>query len=476
MLKQLIKPICLLLIVGFFLTSCKFPYQPVLPPAPVDNEAIVLDDNNTDELINPEDTSNVNKKEDSDYYSENYIRYSDYIYQKNIHSIIFEKASVELSQAIIPLNGEEQLLLRFDDISGKYKELKYTIVLCDATWNPVDLEPIEYIEGYYENTITNYTYSLNTLQNYVHYELLFPNQQIKPKLSGNYILLVYQNDGTKAGDLVLSRRFMVYDQKLQVDADLRPATLLDERKYKQKIDFSINTASFPIYDPYNDLKVVLRQNNRWDNAIWNLKPKMIKGEILDYNYDRENVFSGINEFRELDMKSLVYQSMYIQRIDSDKRNYYVHLKEDERRSFKTYATKKDINGKKYIKNEEAKYDSHIESEYAYVHFYLNYPQILAHGDVYVFGALSDWRFKEENKMQYNFEKKRYEARIYLKQGYYNYLYAFVENNSDVADIAFIEGQHFQTENDYSILVYYRQAGTYYDQLIGIKFLNSLEYK
>jgi Type 9 secretion system plug protein 1st domain len=470
MLKQLTKYIFTLFLIMIFISSCKFPYQPVIAPIAIEKE-----DNDIAEGI-PVTTEDTITPLENDYFEDNYLRYQDYTYKKDIKSIIFEKASLDLSVPIIPLQSEEKLLLRFDDLSGKQKDYKYKIVLCDAKWNPIEAEPIEYIEGYQENYIETYDFSLNTIQSFVHYELLFPNENIRPKVSGNYVIFVYLNDGKSMGDYVLSRRFMVYEPLLNIDANVHPATLLDDRNYKQEIDFDIKTSGFHIDAPYRDLKVVIRKNRRWDNAIWDLKPSLVKGDILEYNYERENVFSGGNEYREVDIKSLQYQSININNIDYDLNSYNVYLLPDQRRSFKVYSTIKDINGKKYIKNEEAKYDSHLESEYVYVHFFLEYPQILVDGDIFVFGALSDWQLNDENKMKYNFDKKRYETSLYIKQGYYNYLYAFVENGEEVADVSFIEGQHQETENDYMILVYYKEPGSYFDRLVGIKFLNSLEYE
>jgi len=471
MLKLFAKYIYILFLI-VFISSCKFPYQPVIAPIAIEEDKEIAEDIKNIPLATKDTILTTN----NDYFNNNYLRYQDYIYKKNIKSIIFEKAELDLSMPIIPLKGDERLLLSFDDLEGGQQEYKYKIVLCDAKWKPIEVDAVEYIEGYPENYIENYDFSLNTIQSFVHYELLFPNENIRPKVSGNYVLFVYLNDGEEIKDYVFSRRFMVYESLLSIDANIHPATLLDERKYKHEIDFNINTSGFHIDAPYRDLKVVIRKNMRWDNAIWDLKPSIVKGDVLEYNYERENVFSGGNEYREVDIKSLQYQSMNIKNIDFDQNNYHVYLLPDQRRSFKTYSTIKDINGRKYIKNEEAKYNSHLESEYVYVHFYLEYPQILVDGDIFVFGALSDWQLNDENKMKYNFEKKRYEASLYIKQGYYNYLYAFVENGDDVADVAFIEGQHQETENDYMILVYYKEPGSYFDRLVGIKFLNSLEYE
>jgi hypothetical protein len=412
----------------------------------------------------------VSGQQDIDYYQKEYIRFTDHIYKDNIKTVLFHRAGWELTPPVIHLNTDEHLQLSFDDLDGDVKNYLYTIVHCDANWSPSALLPNEYLEGYTEDRIEDYKFSFNTIQTYTHYDLILPNRDINYFLSGNYLLKVYDTDSS---DMVLTMRFMVVNPKVSVTGHVRRASNVEERNYQQEIDFSINTKDYPIYEPYRSLNVIIMQNNRWDNSIINLKPKMVVGDDLDYNYDAENVFDGGNEFRNVDIKSLHYQSQHIKAFGYENRTNHVYLWEDEPRSFKVYHSEEDINGNHLISCEDAD-DVSIECDYAWIHFSLHYPALLTGGNLYVYGALTNWQFINEGKMIYDPGKKEFCDSLYLKEGYYDYLYLFVENGTTRGDSGMIEGNHYETGNDYSIYVYYRSPGYLYDELIGIKTLNPRE--
>ncbi len=411
-----------------------------------------------------------NHTNDDDYFYENYLRYENYIYKENIKTILFHKQGWELTYPIINLNSEDKLKLSFDDLDGDIKDYYYTIIHCDANWQPSDLLPADYIEGFIENQIQDYKYSFNTLYRYIHYNLIIPNENIQPKISGNYILKVYEDyDET---NLVLTKRFVIVEHKVTISANVKRATLLDLRKSSHEIDFTLSYSAYSINNPYRDIKVVIAQNNRWDNVITNLKPLFVKYNELVYDYEEDNVFSGGSEYRYFDIKSVRYQSDRIWKIHYEKPYYHIYLFNDEKRTFKIYYFYQDLNGKCFIKVQEGE-DSEVEADYVYVHFTLPYDSPIIDGNIYVFGGLSDWSFNTNNQMKYNFDKKAYELTLLLKQGYYNYEYVHLKDGSKVADNTFIEGSHYETENDYIIYVYHRDVNSRYDKLIGFEIVNSL---
>lgn len=408
---------------------------------------------------------------EADYYKKTFLRYEDYTYHPTIHTVLLYKKGFELAPPLIQLGSTEKLVLSFDDFSNDYKTYYYTIIHCDANWKPSDLMSAEYIDGFTEEQIDTYTPSFNTLQKYYHYQLNFPSENLKPTKSGNYILKVYLNNDTD-DNLVLTRRFMIFEQQVLVNGSVKRATSNQEMNYKQEIDFTVSYPNYSISSPYTDLKVVLTQNNRWDNAIFSLKPKYVKNNLLDYDYNEENTFNGGNEYRHFDMKTIRFISDRIHKVTTDTLGCHVYLMPDSRRSFTTYSSMEDINGKKLIKTDNAITDSDIEAEYAHVHFTLPYFEQIADGNIYIFGALTDWQYKKEAIMKYDAKMKAYEGSLYLKQGYYNYLYLFLPNNEKTGDETIIEGNHYDTENDYTIYVYHQEQGTSYDKLIAVKILNS----
>ncbi|MGZ3900698.1 MAG: type IX secretion system plug protein, partial [Bacteroidia bacterium] len=212
--------------------------------------------------------------EEEDYVNDNVLKYDDYNYKSNIKTVKIHESTWEYASPLINLNSNEQIELSFDDIEGDQKQYSLTFVHCNADWTPSDLMISEYLSGFFDLNFINFTFSMNTLQKYTHYTILFPQQNLKFTKSGNYIVYVYSNGDKK--DLVLSRRIMVYDDKVTLASTFRQSTG-DEQFNKQHIDFTIYNSGYDITNPYTDLKVVLTQNNRWDNAVTNIKPTFMGG-------------------------------------------------------------------------------------------------------------------------------------------------------------------------------------------------------
>ncbi|MBN2728045.1 MAG: DUF5103 domain-containing protein [Bacteroidales bacterium] len=412
----------------------------------------------------------IKNDDPDDYFVEDRMKYEDLIYIPTIKSVVLHGSDWVFSPPILDFGGEQTLALHFDDLSENTKEFRYTFILCDAEWKPVDLLQMEYLDGFFEEEITDYAYSRNTYQPYIHYKAIIPGNNMKPTRSGNYLLKVWYNENGEE-KLAVTRRFYINEHQLGITANVKQGTDIETRNYRQEVDFEINSGSFELINPYQNLHIVVQQNGRYDNAITNLKPRMVKGNIYDYNYESGNSFDATNEFRFFDIKSLSYNSENIAKIDRQDQMYHVYLTNDERRPFQRYESGDDINGRFLIKNDDGS-DTDTESEYVWVHFFLKYPNPLSEGSVYIMGSLSDWNFTDANKMEYDFDRGGYADSLLLKQGYYNYLYAFLPNQKNIADDSYIEGRHYEADNDYTIYVYYREPGEIYDRLLGVLSLNS----
>ena len=412
----------------------------------------------------------------SQYFDSNFLRYDDFVYKKNIHTVQLQRDDYEFSAPVIKLGSNEKLKLTFDDLNADSKGYRFTIIHCDANWNPTDrLLQSEYISGFFDDGILDYQYSKNTIQKYVHYELLFPTENLKPTKSGNYLLKVFLE--YDQNNIILTRRFMVIDERLNIVPEVHHATIINDYSYKQEIDFTIQTTNYQITNPYQDLKVILMQNDRWDNAITKLKPQFVKDNELTYHNEEDNVFTGGNEFRNFDIKSLRWNSEFVKYITYDSlHNYNVYLFPGKRRNIFKYFSDRDINGKfKIVRQESSPNGSETEAEYVFVHFALPIEKPVEDGSVYIFGALTDWKYSNEYKMNYNKILSQYETTLYVKQGYYNYEYVYLKDNEKSGDETFIEGTHYETENDYVIYTYYKPMSSNYDQLIGMKRFNSMRY-
>ncbi|MCF8344267.1 MAG: DUF5103 domain-containing protein, partial [Bacteroidales bacterium] len=372
---------------------------------------------------------------------------------------------------LIRLNSTDQLKLTFDDMMADQKNYQYTIVHCDAYWQTSAIEPWEYIEGYETDLIEDFQISLGTAVPYTHYSLVFPNNYLQITKSGNYLLQVFTWNENDEKDLAFTQRFMVLKNTAETEGKIKKRFPEgDESGYLQAVSFSIIPKTFQIINPDENLKVVIRQNRRWDNAITDLQPTSVRPDRIEYDALQGNSFFSGNEYRNFDIKDLRNRTEQVKYIESTSEGYLVLLHPDERRTFKQYITEEDLNGLRLIRTEPDK-DPQTEGDYVYVNFRLPYDYPIGIGDLYLIGELTGWQLTSEAKMTYDFEEKAYTNTLFLKQGYYEYLYAFVPNESFKGKVNLIEGNHFETGNEYSIFVYYHEPGTDYDRLISFTVIS-----
>lgn len=402
-------------------------------------------------------------------YDTEELEIKNHIFYKNIKTVILHKSGFEMSEPIIQLQTGEKLQLSFDDLNdAKVNNYRYTIQHCDPHWRASDLIQNQYIDGYLEDYINDYEFSLNTTIPYIHYTLEFPNDYLRLTKSGNYVIKVFDED---EDDLIFIRRFKVIDPKINIDARIRPTERFSDRDKKQEIGFSIYRNNVYIPNPERDLYVVVQQNGRQDNMVYDIKLIRNLGNELDYNFNQKSIFDGGNEFRKFDIKSLKYRSEYIQQIEYIDKIHHVFLRNEKSRATNVYHFEHDINGQRFIQNSDGN-KSDIEADYCWVYFFISHKFLSNDGGLYIMGELTNWQFNPENKLAYNFSKQGFETQLLLKQGYYNYQYVFVDKANMIADFSLMEGNHFETTNDYNISVYYLEPGSYYYQLIGYQKISA----
>lgn len=411
-------------------------------------------------------TLNLSATEKADSYY-----YQNAVYRETIKSVQLFNEENELSNPVIELGSDTRLILKFDELSEAVGEYSYTIIHCDAQWNESYIQQMDYLSGFMDNPVTDYAMSFNTTVKYVNYQLQIPNEDCTPRLSGNYALVVFEGNDRK--NLVLIQRFYVVEPLVRIEGLVKKATFDPFQGDNQEVDFRIHHERLRLLNPREDIKVVVMQNRRWDNAIVNLKPLFIKENLLDYDYNKENVFPGGNEFRYFDLRTIRYTGENIQNIEFFRPVYHVTLVPDVLRTQKEYFFYKEMNGNFVIESQDRVTDYDTECDYAFVHFFLPVPSELTGGSVNVFGALTGWNANQTNQMKYNFQKAGYELTMLLKHGYYNYQYVYVPQGAQKADATNLEGSHFETENEYQIFAYYRDLSSRYDRLVGFTNLNSL---
>lgn len=384
----------------------------------------------------------------------------------NIKTVSF----VQNNQNVMPIfQLGDVFQLEFDDLFGNEANYYYTISLCDYNWKPSDLSKNEYLQGFDDQRITNYFNSFNTLQVYSHYKLQLPNQLTQCKVSGNYLLKILNEDK----EIVFSRKFILYENLTTVPIQVRRGRKSEDLLTKHNLDFSIKSTNITFQDPLKNIQVLLIQNGQLSNPIKNIKPQYTIANDLIYKYDSETQFWAGNEYLYFDNKDIRVPANYISYVDSNQGVYNSHLYLNKDRSFNQYTFYPDINGNFVIRRLNAENNA-VESDYSWVFFTLYTPKNLEQKDVYINGMFNNFAINTENKMEFNATKGVYEKALMIKQGFSNYQYIVTDKNGKIDYENNIDGNFYQTENNYTILVYYRENGQRNDRVIGKGDASSLE--
>jgi hypothetical protein len=398
----------------------------------------------------------------------------DRIYMDNIHSVKLFVAGNQASYPIIQLNVTQMLELHFDDISNGVKNYNYTYILCDANWVPVDLSPFDFLQGFTQGRLGQYRSSSVAKTKYIHYQALLPEQSCMPKLSGNYLLKVYLNGDTSK--LAFTRRILVLNNIIPIGAKITQPFNTQLFRTHQKVQFTIDKTKLNILNQQQQLKVVVLQNFRWDNAITGVQPTFMRGNMYEYSNDNSFVFPAGREYRWVDLTSFRFQSERVDSADLNTTPFTVWLKPDPQRTNMRYVTYVDLNGMYEVRAIDVN-NPWWQGDYAKVHFTF-VPQNLnefANKNVYLIGELATGNCDNaECRMDYNPDKKIYEKTLLLKQGYYYYTYVTkaLNEKTNATETADTEGNYSETENSYTILIYYRSFSDRADELVGATTIDS----
>jgi hypothetical protein len=362
---------------------------------------------------------------------------------------------------------DDQFQLQFDDLFGNEANYYYEITHCDYNWNPSQIPKTDYLKGFDNQRIADYSNSFNTLQIYSHYKLSIPNASTQLLISGNYILNILNEDK----EIVFSRKFILYEDLVTVPIQIKRARMVSNLEFKHNLEFSIKSNAITFQNPLKNVKVVLLQNGQFYNSIANVVPQYTIGNDLIYKYDIQTQFWAGNEFLYFENKDIRAASNNVARVDSSNDIYSFYLYPNNARANYPYSLTQDINGNFVVKNINATNDA-IEADYAWVNFSLSAPSFRLKKDIYIAGMFNNYKLTPEYKMDYNAEKGIYEKAVLIKQGFTNFQYLIADNKGIIDSENAIDGNFYQTENDYSVLVYYRENTDRYDRVIGKGTANS----
>lgn len=383
----------------------------------------------------------------------------------NIKTVSF----VQSNENVVPIfKLGDGFQFQFDDLYGNEANYYFEIVHCDYNWIPTEIPKAEYMTGFDGQRIIQYENSINTLQIYSHYILPVPNQFMQLRISGNYMLKILDENR----EVILSRKFIVYEDLVTIPAQIRRARTANYLEYKHNVEFSIKSLAINFQTPIKNIKVALFQNGQLNNTIKNILPQYTIGNDLIYKYDTETQFWAGNEFLYFDNSNIRAVGNFIGLVDASSGIYNSYLYTSAARKNIQYTLFPDVNGNFVVRNIGAT-NNQIEADYAWVYFSLANLNLKDNQGIYITGMFNNYSLSPEYKMDFNAEKNTYEKAILIKQGFTNFQYQIADDKGNIDGENAPDGNFWQTENDYTILVYYRENNDRYQKVIGKATVNSI---
>jgi hypothetical protein len=399
----------------------------------------------------------------------------DAVYSPRIQTVLLHPNGNQLGPPIMSLGAVGALELHFDDLDANVRNYSYTFQLCNADWTPAILSQFDFISGFSQQRISTYRISSIAFTRYTHYQATLPDRNCAPSRSGNYILKVFLNGDTSK--LIFTKRMLVIKEQSAISAQVQQPFNGQIFRTHQKIQFKVAlNEGLNVVNQLQQIQVAILQNYRWDNAVTNIRPSFFSRNTLEYNTENDAVFPAGKEWRWLDMRSFRFQSDRIESVKYGTSSTEIIVRPDANRSTQRFNFFRDNNGMFTIETTES-INPLWQADYATVKFTFvpgnNGP--FPDKDVFIVGQLTNYNLNDSAKMVFNTEKGAYERSLFLKMGYYDYCYATIDRNDRKrkASFEFTEGNYWESENNYTILVYYRPLGGRADELIGITTVNSL---
>lgn len=395
---------------------------------------------------------------------------ADTVYYPHIKTVRLYNYGNQLSMPIINLNTNDQVELHFDDLHGDVKYYYYTFQICDRDWHPINLSQFDYLKGFTQMRINNYRFSSIAFTKYTHYQAIIPDRNSYPIRSGNYLLKVFLDGDTSK--VAFTKRLLVVDNRSVISARVTQPFTPQYFRTHQRLEFNVDVKGLNAFSAPQQVKVVVLQNYRWDNAVTNIAPTFIRGTSLQYNTENNLIFPAGKEWRWLDLRDFHLQSDRVKSADYKKNSTSIIVRTDHERNAERYIYYRDLNGMYSVETTQS-INPFWQSDYATVNFSFLPPDSAAYPgkDVYLFGQLTNYAFTDSTKMQFNPEKGMYETDLFLKQGYYSYTYIVADKN-DFANRQEADGNYYEAENTYTILVYYKSFNGRSDELIGATTIDS----
>ena len=391
--------------------------------------------------------------------------YRTQIFNSQIKTLQIGLVGVKFGLPVMELNSSDIMQVSFDEMSHEAHSYSYKVLHCNADWTPSDLNSFEYLKGFTSANITDQVTSLNTTYLYTHYSFQFPNSDFEFKISGNYVVIIYEDN--QLDNPIAQACFSIVEPHVSISGVVRGNTDFELSGKSQQLDFDLALNGYSVRDASADLKIVVRQNNRFDNQVTDIKPTYFTGQKLSYVNKRELIFEGGNEYHRFDISSVYAAGEGVSAIRYNQPHYDATLYDNKVQTSKSYTYDQDVNGR-FVVNMQNATDDATEADYMMVHFQLPIKQPFFDGQLYLGGEFNYNLMDDAVRLKYDNATESYYQNVLLKQGGYNYQYWFVPKGETKASPARVDGSYWQTGNEYTIYVYHRPWGERYDKLVGVK--------
>lgn len=381
------------------------------------------------------------------------------IFDPDFKSLTVRSTYDRLAPPVMMLDDPaSHIVVGFDELAEDNSYLRYRLVHCNADWRPSSLAESEYADGFNLADVTSYALSEHTLTHYVHYDIELPNEDMRPLVSGNYLLQVFNPD--EPDETLLQVRFMVSEQSAGLKASMTTATDVDHNSRHQQLEVEADVEGAEVADPFNDLLLVVTQNGAETHSLD--KPQRFSGARVVYAHQKPLIFNAGNEYRRFEMTNVHYPGIGVEEFKLIEPFYHARLQSGMPRDERNYVYDRDQNGG-FFPNVLFNDYPDTEADYIVTHFELQAPQVP--WDIYLEGDLTQRRLDEDSRMFYDTSRQAYVKTLLLKQGLYNYRYVAADGGS------WPEGDYYETQNQYVIMLYHRPPHARYDRLIGVLTLD-----
>ena len=393
-----------------------------------------------------------------------------HIFDNDVKSLKVCLASNMYLPPVLMMNSNDRIIVNFDYIDYDEHYLRYSVTHCNADWQPSRLVESEYVSGFNSVDIEDYVQSEATFVHYYNYQFELPNPDMELLVSGNYLLSVYERDDPDK--ILFQTRFSVSEGKVSVFPKVTSRTDVEYNNRFQQVSFDVRYKPNQIKDPYSEFTCVVTQNSRQDNAVTVKRPMMVGVDYVTYDHNKDLIFPAGNEFRRFETVNAHSINMGVQAIRYYEPMYHAILMVDEPRSGLQYLYDQTQFGHFTIRNAESYGESAVKADYMITHFTLDTSGKLNGGNVMLYGEFLEGCPPSQKMMKYDASSGCYTADLLLKQGAYNYMYLWIPDGTSVGQTSRIEGDHYETVNEYLVMVYDRPLGEYYDRLVGYGVVHS----